>query len=85
MKKLLIFLLACALIAFLIYYFFFFETLPEEIKEKINKCLEDNPSSSESYCKDVAFFEIAIEEKDIGLCNKIKNSILKNECIKAFK
>ena len=85
MKKLLIFLLICALIVFLIYYFFPFERLPEKVKEKVDKCLEDNPSASESYCKDVAFFEIAIEEKDIGLCDKIKNSMIKNECIKAFK
>jgi uncharacterized protein YneF (UPF0154 family) len=57
----------------------------QEIQEEIKKFLEDNPKANESYARDVAYHDLAIEKKDSSLCEKINIEWLKEDCLNFFR
>lgn len=55
------------------------------IKEEINRFLTDNPEATEEYAQDIIYHDIAIEEKDSSICNKIKDNYWKSHCYRLLK
>ncbi|MEM5794514.1 MAG: hypothetical protein QXS48_00215 [Candidatus Aenigmatarchaeota archaeon] len=79
-------LIACLLLILLICYFGFLRKNYEpEIQERMKEFLIDNPNSTESYARDVVIHDLAIEEKDSSLCEKIITNWLKEDCLNFFK
>jgi hypothetical protein len=78
--------IACFLLILLVYLFIFSEkSYEQEIQERTKNFLENNPNANESYARDVAYHDLAIEKKDSNLCEKISNEQLKEDCLNYFK
>jgi poly-D-alanine transfer protein DltD len=75
----------CFLSVFSIFLIFPTKNYEQEIQEKVKKFLEDNPNANESYARDVAYHDLAIEKKDSSLCGKISTGLLKEDCLNFFK
>lgn len=55
------------------------------IKEKVEYFLANNPAGiTEEYARDVIYEEIAFNEQDVSICEKIKGEKRKNHCRKLF-
>jgi hypothetical protein len=50
----------------------------------MSRCKEGNPKVTEEYCTDIAYHDIAITERDISLCEKIKNEGIKEHCVRSL-
>ncbi|MGC8812682.1 MAG: hypothetical protein ACP5O8_03825 [Candidatus Aenigmatarchaeota archaeon] len=88
-KKILVIFLAfiiCLFLIFAVYFFGFFgKNYETEIQERTKEFLKDNPNADESYARDVALHDLAIERKDSILCGKIVTNWLKEDCLNYFK
>ncbi len=55
------------------------------IKEKVEYFLANNPPEvSEEYARDVIYEEIAFQEQNAWVCNKINDEKIKSHCFKLF-
>jgi predicted Holliday junction resolvase-like endonuclease len=78
--------IACFLLILLIYFFIFSaKSYEQEIQERTKNFLENNPNANESYARDVAYHDLAIDEKNSKLCEKINTEWLKEDCLNYFK
>ena len=55
------------------------------IQEKVNQCREDNPSATESYCYDLSYYDIAVNNNDITLCERISGEDMKSYCYASLR
>lgn len=56
------------------------------IKEKVDYFLANNPDgTSEEYARDIVFHDIAVEERDAKICDKIKDDYWKEHCYRLLK
>jgi len=78
--------IACFSLILLVYFFIFStKSYEQEIQERTKNFLENNPNANESYARDVAYHDLAIDEKNSNLCEKISNEQLKEDCLNYFK
>lgn len=54
---------------------------PDYMKKKIDAFLEGNQGVSYDYAESVFLEQIAFEELDIAICDRIKTAEIKNHCI----
>ena len=55
------------------------------VQEKMNEYLKDNPNAEEDYARDAVYLNIAREEKNPEVCDKIKDSEFKIICLDAAR
>ena len=55
----------------------------EYVRNKINDFLKINPNANENYARDVVYRDIAREEKNSAICDKINDGYLKQSCYNA--
>ena len=55
------------------------------VQEKMNEYLENNPNADEDYARDAVYLNIAREQKNPEICDKIKDSELKYFCSNAAR
>jgi sensor domain CHASE-containing protein len=53
------------------------------VQEKVDTYLENNPSAEEEYARDVQYLNIAREEKNPAICDKINDSEIRYFCTNA--
>ena len=55
------------------------------VQEKVNQCKEISPGTTEELCYDLSYYDIAIANNDITLCEKIKDNGIKNDCYRSLR
>ena len=55
------------------------------VQEKVNQCKEISPGTTEELCYDLSYYDIAIANNDITLCEKIKDNGIKNDCCRSLR
>jgi len=55
---------------------------PEYIQKRVDEFMAGNSDIARDYAQDVIFHEIAFNEGNISICNKIKTAEMKNHCYK---